>query len=83
MSGSQGGSAASQRGDLVPSLEGFEVRNVPAVQARKAYRCPSCHNGIMAGEGHVVVWPLGDVTGRRHWHRHCWRIAVRRGRVGG
>ena len=30
------------------------------------------------GDGHVVVWPNGDPDLRRHWHRHCWRLEVRR-----
>lgn len=61
-------------------LEGYEVRRVDAPSAAKDYICPACGNTIPAGEGHVVVWPQGDTDLRRHWHRHCWRIEVRRSR---
>jgi hypothetical protein len=49
----------------------------------KSYVCPTCVQTIPAGTGHVVAWPEGIVDERRHWHRHCWRLAVRRGRVTG
>lgn len=60
------------------ALEGYEVRRVDAEQARKEYVCPACGNPVPVGEGHVVVWPSGDSDLRRHWHRHCWRLEVRR-----
>lgn len=70
---------------LVPSdvgddleLEGYEVKRVDAGSAGKDYLCPECGNLVPAGEGHVVVWPEGDSDLRRHWHRHCWRLEVRR-----
>lgn len=66
---------------LVPPLEGYAVQNVTRQQARKPYRCPDCGNTIPVGEGHVVAWPEGEVGERRHWHRHCWRLVVRRGRL--
>lgn len=60
----------------------WTVREVSGHAAQKAYRCPGCPNDIAVGEAHVVVWRndhlLGDgaaVSDRRHWHRHCWRIA--------
>lgn len=64
------------RDDL--ALEGYEVRRVDGERAIKDYVCPECGNAVPAGEGHVVVWPEGDPELRRHWHRHCWRLEVRR-----
>lgn len=65
----------------LPSLPGHEAQFVPGIRARKAYVCPDCGNAIPAGQGHVVAWPEGMPAERRHWHRHCWRAAARRGRV--
>lgn len=66
---------------FLPQLDGYEVMRVPGVRARKAYACPGCHQHIERGVGHVVAWPEDQVDDRRHWHLHCWRIAVRRGRA--
>ncbi|MPZ87631.1 MAG: hypothetical protein GEU81_06055 [Nitriliruptorales bacterium] len=60
------------------SLDGYEVKRVDPGSAEKDYVCPECGNTVSGGEGHVVVWPVGDPDLRRHWHRHCWRIEVRR-----
>ena len=60
------------------ALDGYVVRRVDAARAVKDYVCPECGNPVPAGEGHVVVWPTGDEDLRRHWHRHCWRLEVRR-----
>lgn len=60
------------------ALEGYEVKRVDGSRAIKDYVCPECGNTVPAGEGHVVVWPQGDEDLRRHWHRHCWRLEVRR-----
>ena len=68
---------------LVEEFPGFEVRFVPAFRAVKAYVCPECTGEVAAGTGHVVAWPEHDNDRRRHWHAHCWRTAVRRGRVDG
>jgi hypothetical protein len=62
-------------------LDGYEAHPVPGVRATKEYRCPHCGNAIPAGQGHVVAWPDGDPDDRRHWHRHCWRVVTRRGRI--
>ncbi|MCC5946874.1 MAG: hypothetical protein JJT89_00325 [Nitriliruptoraceae bacterium] len=71
-----------QRSDPnLPVLDGYVVQRVPGARAGKDYRCPACHGDIPAGQGHVVVWPDGMVDERRHWHHHCWRLAVRRGRI--
>lgn len=59
-------------------LDGYEVKRIDASRAAKDYVCPECGNLVPAGEGHVVVWPEGDSDLRRHWHRHCWRLEVRR-----
>lgn len=65
----------------LPQLAGHTVRRVPGFQARKAYVCPACDGTIAPGHGHVVVWPEEQAAERRHWHLHCWRIAVGRGRI--
>ncbi|MEX0705502.1 MAG: hypothetical protein WDZ26_03730 [Nitriliruptoraceae bacterium] len=65
----------------VEQLDGHTVRLVPAFRAHSTYVCPECGNAIGVGEGHVVVWPDERVDDRRHWHRHCWRVAARRGRI--
>lgn len=59
-------------------LPGYEVREIDGVNAAKEYTCPDCGNVVSEGEAHVVVWPVGDSDLRRHWHRHCWRMEVRR-----
>jgi hypothetical protein len=65
----------------LPHLEGYQVARVPGFRAGKDYVCPSCHNPIPAGLGHVVAWPDDRTDDRRHWHNHCWRIAAGRGRA--
>jgi len=66
------------RRDTAMNLPGYEVRVIPSERATKGYVCPDCGNMIPAGESHVVVWPEYDSGLRRHWHRHCWRLEVRR-----
>lgn len=61
-------------------LPDHEWAFVPAYRADKPYACPGCRNTIAPRTGHVVAWPVGESDLRRHWHRHCWRIAARRGR---
>lgn len=65
----------------IPQLHGYEAHFVPGIQAHKEYVCPSCGNLIGTGQGHVVAWAEGETETRRHWHRHCWRMATRRGRI--
>jgi hypothetical protein len=67
--------------DVPGSVPGFSSHLVPGFRASKTYRCPTCTTDIAPGTGHVVAWPEGLEDQRRHWHRHCWRLAVRRGRV--
>ena len=71
-----GGLGPSADDDL--ELPGYEVRRIDGERTSKAYVCPECGNTIPEGEAHVVVWPEQDGDLRRHWHRHCWRIEVRR-----
>ncbi|MDP9405088.1 MAG: ATP/GTP-binding protein [Actinomycetota bacterium] len=74
------GDLLAPAGDVDDDLEldGYEVKRVDAERALKDYVCPECGNTVPAGESHVVVWPVGDNDLRRHWHRHCWRLEVRR-----
>jgi hypothetical protein len=58
--------------------EEVEVSRVHPFQARKAYRCPGCHQEIAVGLGHLVVVPKGAPELRRHWHRACWANRKRR-----
>lgn len=62
------------------ALEGYRVQRVDAGRAVKEYTCPECGNPVPVGEPHLVVWPESDSDLRRHWHRHCWRLEVRRSR---
>lgn len=64
-----------------PTPDGWQVRPISAARAGKDYTCPDCGNRIARGNGHVVTWPDGLPDLRRHWHRHCWRVAVRSGRM--
>ena len=70
--------APARDGEEDLNLDGYEVRRVDASRANKDYICPECGNVVPEGEGHVVVWPVGDEDLRRHWHQHCWRLEVRR-----
>ena len=54
---------------------GYDVRNVGG---QKPYRCPGCDHEVRAGMWHLVVVPVGDTDGRRHWHTECWRKELRR-----
>ncbi|MGA2529857.1 MAG: hypothetical protein ABSG36_11925 [Acidimicrobiales bacterium] len=55
-----------------------EIRRIQPYQADKTYICPGCNQEIFPGTGHVVVVPLSDPTGRRHWHSPCWEHRERR-----
>lgn len=68
---------------LAAPFDGFQVRFIPAVRAAKPYVCPECNGEVPASTGHVCAWPDGESDRRRHWHTHCWRLVVRRGRVDG
>jgi dienelactone hydrolase len=61
--------------------DAWNVRQITAAGATKAYRCPGCDHEILPGVAHVVAWPAdgrGDATDRRHWHTACWRARHRR-----
>jgi hypothetical protein len=75
--------AAAGPTDVPGEVPGYEAHLVPGFRAHKRYVCPTCTQGVAEGSGHVVAWPEGLPDERRHWHRHCWRLAVRRGRVTG
>ncbi|RCS63253.1 hypothetical protein CIK77_00675 [Microbacterium sp. JB110] len=60
----------------------FSVQPVSGQRAVKQYTCPGCAGTIDPGVAHVVVWredgimgAQADLSGRRHWHTHCWRIS--------
>ena len=59
-------------------LDGYDVQEIKPHRAEKDYICPDCGNTIPEGEGHVVVFPIGDPDLRRHWPTYCWRIEVKR-----
>jgi hypothetical protein len=59
----------------------WHVQPVPAKQAVKNYLCPGCTLDIVPGTAHMVTWrgdgvlgDAADLSNRRHWHTHCWRI---------
>ncbi|MEX5637692.1 hypothetical protein [Parafrankia sp. FMc2] len=52
--------------------EGWVVRPVTGAATTKEYRCPGCDHLIALGMPHRVVWPVGAVDERRHWHTACW-----------
>ena len=59
----------------------YTVQPIGASKAQKMYTCPGCNLSIEPGVEHLVAWKqdgiMGDahdVSERRHWHKHCWRI---------
>lgn len=46
--------------------------------AQKRYRCPGCEGLIMPRTFHLVVTPSEAPDLRRHWHRGCWGLELRR-----
>ena len=52
--------------------DGWHLRLVQPYRATKVYRCPGCQQEIFPRTLHVVVWPEGEPTQRRHWHKACW-----------
>lgn len=59
----------------------WHVQPVPAKQALKTYSCPGCSLPVEPGTAHVVAWradgvlgDAADISNRRHWHAHCWKI---------
>lgn len=60
---------------------GWTVRMIQPARAAKEYRCPGCNQEIKPGVAHVVAWRNDDEQARRHWHRGCFDIAKRGGRL--
>ena len=59
----------------------YVVQPISAARALKVYTCPGCSLSIQPGMAHLVAWRTdgimgehNDVSERRHWHQHCWRI---------
>lgn len=59
----------------------YTVQPIGEAKAQKVYTCPGCNLSIEPGVAHLVAWKqdgiMGDahdVSERRHWHKHCWRI---------
>jgi hypothetical protein len=59
----------------------WNVQPISASSATKNYTCPGCGLPIAPGIAHTVTWradglmgEADDVSARRHWHLHCWRI---------
>ncbi|MBX3094482.1 MAG: hypothetical protein KF680_08110 [Cryobacterium sp.] len=60
----------------------WNVQPVSATGALKSYVCPGCGLDVAPGTAHVVAWradglmgETDDLSQRRHWHSHCWKIA--------
>jgi hypothetical protein len=61
----------------------WNVQPIAAPSAAKTYTCPGCGLEIAPGTQHIVAWradglmgEADDIAARRHWHSHCWRIAL-------
>ncbi|MEJ6507749.1 MAG: hypothetical protein QNL53_06380 [Microbacteriaceae bacterium] len=59
----------------------YVVQPISESNAQKVYTCPGCNLAIEPGVAHLVAWrsdgimgEQADVSERRHWHKHCWRI---------
>jgi len=69
---------------MAPSAEGWlddvDVQQLQPYQATKVYLCPHCLRDIPVGTGHLVVVPREAPDLRRHWHRGCWQLELRRRR---
>ncbi|WP_232295599.1 hypothetical protein [Parafrankia sp. EUN1f] len=63
---------AGGAGEVDEADEGWVVRPVTGAATTKAYRCPGCDHLIELGTPHRVVWPVGALDDRRHWHTPCW-----------
>jgi hypothetical protein len=54
----------------------------PAQNLKPAtYRCPLCGNHLPALSEHVLIWPEGDKSRRRHAHTECVLRARKAGRL--
>jgi hypothetical protein len=54
----------------------------PAQNLKPAtYRCPLCGEHLPALSEHLLIWPEGDKSHRRHAHTECVLRARRAGRL--
>jgi len=54
----------------------------PAQNLKPAtYSCPLCGNRLPALSEHVLIWPEGDKSRRRHAHTECVLAARREGKL--
>lgn len=60
----------------------WNVQPLSASSAVKIYVCPGCGLDIPPGNAHTVAWradglmgEAADVSERRHWHNHCWKVS--------
>jgi hypothetical protein len=54
----------------------------PAQNLKPAtYRCPLCGKHLPALSEHVLIWPEGDKSRRRHAHTRCVLRARKAGRL--
>jgi hypothetical protein len=54
----------------------------PAQNLKPAtYRCPLCGKHLPALSEHVLIWPEGDKSRRRHAHAECVLRARKAGRL--
>ena len=68
-------SGSGEVGTQTYSGRPWYVRPLSGASSTREYRCPGCHQGIVVGTPHVVVWPaqgVGGIDERRHWHTRCW-----------
>jgi len=61
----------------------WNVQPITGGSATKVYTCPGCGLEIAPGTAHTVAWradgimgEADDLAGRRHWHNHCWKVAL-------
>ncbi|MBX3090942.1 MAG: hypothetical protein KF801_00355 [Cryobacterium sp.] len=60
----------------------WNVQPVSGSSAVKSYVCPGCGLEVPPGQQHTVAWradgimgEAADVSARRHWHNHCWKVS--------
>jgi hypothetical protein len=59
----------------------WNVQPLAGPSSTKYYTCPACGLEIGPGTAHTVAWradglmgEADDLSARRHWHLHCWKI---------
>lgn len=74
MAGEQAGAAGK------PEVRWWSMR--PAQNLKPAtYRCPLCGRHLPALSEHVLIWPEGDKSRRRHAHTECVLTARKAGKL--